>query len=364
MSPPPVGPVSALDLPPPNACPAGPPPEGRSAEENAQWWSGLSEQEQANYLSSYGPQVGGLDGVPAEVRHEANMATLRHDAANGRDQGNAQALLDRVEGSQNLPPNERIYLLGYTPPGQDGAPDALVIAAIGNPDTADHTAVYVPGTSTNLGSMNGSLDRMDDLRAASTAIPGSGDVSTIVWLGYDAPDNIPAAALVGYAEDAAPDLRLFTEGLRASHQGPESHVTVIGHSYGSTVVGTADALGGQGTDDGLEADDIIALGSPGMGVESSDRQGWFDGPMVDDVSDMHIGADHFWAGAASDDIVSYTEIHGNSPVDWSFGGQRITTDGAGGHSEYWDTDTEALRNQAYIVTGNYDQVATVARRFG
>jgi hypothetical protein len=79
---------------------------------------------------------------------------------------------------------------------------------------------------------------------------------------------------------------------------------------------------------------------------------------------MHIGADHFWAGAASDDIVSYTEIHGNSPVDWSFGGQRITTDGAGGHSEYWDTDTEALRNQAYIVTGNYDQVATVGRRFG
>ncbi|MCW5640181.1 MAG: hypothetical protein KIT28_14555, partial [Rubrivivax sp.] len=89
-----------------------------------------------------------------------------------------------------------------------------------------------------------------------------------------------------------------------------------------------------------------------------------DSPLVDDISDMHIGADHFWAGAASNDPVSYTEVHGNSPVDWSFGGQRITTDGASGHSEYWDPGTEALRNQAYIVTGNYDQVATVGRRFG
>ena len=79
---------------------------------------------------------------------------------------------------------------------------------------------------------------------------------------------------------------------------------------------------------------------------------------------MHIGADNFWAGAASDDVVSYTEVHGNSPVDWSFGGQRITTEGASGHSDYWNPGTESLRNQAYIVTGNYEQVDTVGRRFG
>lgn len=363
MSPPVTGAAAPLNLPPSNACPSSPPPVGQNPEQNAQWWSGLSAQEQSNYVAATAG-LGNMDGLPVEVRHEANMITLRNDAQTGNDPGNAQALLARVDGSQNLPPDQRIFLLGYTPPGPDGAPDALVIAAIGNPDTADNTAVFVPGTSTNLGSLPGSLDRMGDLKSASETVPNAGSVSTIVWLGYDAPDSIPAAALVGYAEDAAPVLRGFTEGLRASHQGPESHVTVIGHSYGATVVGSADALGGQGTDDGLEADDVIALGSPGMGVESSDRQGWFDGAMVDDVSDMHIGADHFWAGAASDDIVSYTEIHGNSPVDWSFGGQRITTAGADGHSEYWDAGTEALRNQAYIVTGNYDQVATVGRRFG
>ena len=204
------------------------------------------------------------------------------------------------------------------------------------------------------------IDRMADLQAQAETIPGSGDTSTIVWLGYDAPDHIPAAVLPGYATDGAPALRDFTLGLRESHQGPDANVTVIGHSYGSTVVGTADALAGEG----LAVNDIIAMGSPGMGYEARERQGWFDGPMVDDISDMHIGADHFWAGAAANDPVTYTEVHGNSPVDWSFGGQRITTDGASGHSEYWNPGTEALRNQAYILTGNYDQVDTVGRRFG
>lgn len=362
---PPISPVQQhLDLPPANACPAGAPPADGTAESNAQWWSGLGAQDKSNYLASYGPTLGGLDGLPAEVRHEANMETLRRDAQSGHDTGNAQALLERIERAQSGPETQRLYLLGYEPPGADGNPDAKVIASLGNPDVADNVAVYVPGTGTDLSNVGGSIDRMDALRAEAEMIPGAGDSATIVWLGYDAPDTIPAAIQSHHATDGAPALVAFTEGLRAAHQGPPAHNTVIGHSYGSTVVGTADASGGQGTDDGLEADDVIVFGSPGMGYESRDRQGWFDSPLVDDVSDMHIADDHFWAGAASDDIVSYTEVHGNSPVDWSFGGQRITTAGADGHSEYWDTGTEALRNQAYIMTGNYEHVGRVDRRFG
>ncbi len=358
-----LSPVALHETPALNQCLAEP-PQGREAQENAQWWSGLSTAEQDYLVAAYPQQVGMMDGLPAQARHDANLATLRNDAANGHDPEGAQALLDRVEGSQNGPAGERIFLLGYEPPGADGNPDAKVIASIGNPDTADNVAIYVPGTGTDLGNVGGSIDRMDDLRAEAEMVPGSGDTSTIVWLGYDAPDTIPAAIQSHHATDGAPALVDFTEGLRASHQGPPSHNTVIGHSYGSTVVGTADASGGQGTNDGLQVDDIVVFGSPGMGYESPDRQGWFDSPLVDDVSDMHIADDHFWAGAASNDVVSYTEVHGNSPVDWSFGGQRITTDGASGHSEYWDPGTDALRNQAYIVTGNYDQVDTVRRRFG
>lgn len=346
-----------LDLPQPNACPAGAPPSG-GAQENAQWWSGLSAQEQSNYLSTYGADIGAMDGLPSEVRHEANMAALRHDAEHGEDRQASQALLERIEASQSGPASDRLLLLGFQP--KDGSADAQAIVAISNPDTADNVGIFVPGTGTDVASIGGNIDRMADLQAQAETIPGSGQTSTIVWLGYDAPDHLPAAVLSGYATDGAPALRDFTVGLRESHQGPDANVTVIGHSYGSTVVGTADAMAGHG----LAVNDIIAMGSPGMGYEARERQGWFDSAWVDDTSDLHIDSDHFWAGAASDDVVSYTEVHGNSPVDWSFGGQRITTDGASGHSDYWNPGTEALRNQAYILTGNYDQVDTVGRRFG
>src|SRR5690606_1691135 len=159
------------------------PPQGQGAEENAQWWSGLSAAEQ-DYFIAANPQIGGMDGLPAEVRHEANMATLRNDAASGHDQAGAQALLDRIESSQGGPAGERIFLLDYEPPGRDGNPDAKVVAAIGNPDTADNVAIYVPGTGSDLSNVGGSIDRMDDLRAEAEMVPGSGDTSTIVWLGY------------------------------------------------------------------------------------------------------------------------------------------------------------------------------------
>ena len=345
-------------------CPP-PPPPSRSASENAQWWSGVPAAEQDYYATAYPSQIGGMDGLPAEARHEANMVTLRNDAQNGHDRDSAQALLERIEGSQGGDASDRILLLGYEPPGQDGNPDAKVIAALGNPDTAENIGIYVPGTTTNLGSVGGDIDRMAALQAQAEMIPNSGDTSTIVWLGYDAPDNLLAATQAHHATDGAPALRDFTFGLRASHQGPEARTTVIGHSYGATVVGTADAMAG----DGLAVNDMVAMGSPGMGYEADERRpGWgpfrIDSPLVDDISDLHIGKDHFWAGAASNDPVTYTEVHGNSPVDWSFDGQRIATGSASGHSEYWKPDTEALRNQAYILTGNYGQVSTEGRRFG
>ena len=361
---PPISPVNQnLDLPPSNACPAGAPPADGTAESNAQWWSGLDPQEQSNYLASYGRDIGGLDGLPSEVRHEANMATLRNDAANGQDREAAQKLLDRVEGSQSGAPGDRMLLLGYEP--RNGDADAKAIVSIGNPDTADNVGILVPGTGAEVGKIGGDLDRMAALQAQADTIPGSGDTATIVWLGYDAPDGLHNAISGSYAREGAGDLRDFTFGLRASHQGPDAQVTVIGHSYGSTVVGTADAMDGEG----LAVNDIVAMGSPGMGYEADSRRpGWgpfrVDGPLVDDISDMHIGKDHFWAGAAANDPVTYTEVHGNSPVDWSFDGQRIATGDASGHSEYWQPGTESLRNQAYILTGNYDQVTTESRRFG
>ncbi|MFC8719420.1 alpha/beta hydrolase [Kitasatospora sp. NPDC057198] len=137
----------------------------------------------------------------------------------------------------------------------------------------------------------------------------------------------------GRAEDGAEDMRRFTDGLRAAEGDHRSHLTVIGHSYGTTAVGAA-AAGGQG----LQADDIVAIASPGMDTDS--------------VGNLHIDPDHFWAGTAADDNISLVTgtTLGPDPTLGAFGGQTLAID-THGHSGYWDPDSQSLNNQGKIIAG-------------
>jgi hypothetical protein len=54
-----------------------------------------------------------------------------------------------------------------------------------------------------------------------------------------------------FAHHAEADLSRFQDGLRVTHDGPPSHNTIIGHSYGTTVVGMTTH------DHGVYADDIV-----------------------------------------------------------------------------------------------------------
>ena len=74
-------------------------------------------------------------------------------------------------GSNGLP---EAYLLGFDPdPDPDPDGDGRVILANGNPDTADHTAVYVPGTKTDLASIEDELDHGTTLWLESNSLsPG------------------------------------------------------------------------------------------------------------------------------------------------------------------------------------------------
>ena len=95
-----------------------------------------------------------------------------------------------------------------------------------------------------------SLDRDGSLHALLQATLRAdinlkpGDVSVTTWMGYDSPMNVfTDAPSTSYAHDGAPALDSFQAGLRASHvdvaaAGPSVN-TVIGHSYGSTLVGAA-----------------------------------------------------------------------------------------------------------------------------
>ncbi|MGH3748457.1 MAG: alpha/beta hydrolase, partial [Micromonosporaceae bacterium] len=250
-----TGDVSAKDIPKPGTDPA----------KVNKWWNSLSPAEQQYLIHKYPERIGWLDGVPAICRDQANKVTLERERE--RNETRKDALLDRKHelesehspggASERAAELERIkrelsvvnnnlkgiaalqdrldepgkgqpkaYLLGFEP-GRlgdrdgDGMPDddGRVVLAVGNPDTADNVATYVPGTGNDLGGVAGAVGYTDRMaRDAETTAPHD-DTVVIMWLGYDAPDdpllNSPSGE---YAQAASDDLRRFQDGLRATHE--------------------------------------------------------------------------------------------------------------------------------------------------
>ncbi|TDC21667.1 hypothetical protein E1265_17440 [Streptomyces sp. 8K308] len=388
-------------------------PDGQTPTENRDWWAGLEPRERDALLALFPEHIGALDGLPAGIRDTANRGLLEMEYARISDelaqhlaseptQVDATGVHRRgvlADGEIRSPEwpawnaeRERLEaVLGgmrsiqnrFDQTGIDGLPEAYLlgfgteadgraIIANGNPDTAQHTAVYVPGTSADLPGIEGDIARMTDLWRATDERAQGADVSTITWLGYDAPDTIvPDAASRSYADEAAPALNSFVDGLHAARQdGDAGHTTLVGHSYGSTVIGAA-AL-----ERPLRVDEVIVAGSPGMLVERAEELG--------------VGSDHVWsmaAGVLHDPVPLAALIHGWDPVDIhfsqsgvpsatidlspsapsmeSFGANIMATD-SDDHSGYWDVeedngkDSTSLKNQAWVVLGRYDQVELAA----
>lgn len=169
-------------------------------------------------------------------------------------------------------------------------------------------------------------------------------MAAVSWLDCNAPeanfDSVGEAELnlgiatQGRAQDGAGDLRDFTHGLRAAHEGDRSHLTVLSHSYGSTVVGAADS-GGRG----LDADDMVVVGSPGMAVDRADQ--------------LHIDPGHLYVGAAENDAISnyFSDATlGADPKDPEFGAQNMYVD-TRDHGGYWNDGSRSLENQGRIIAG-------------
>ncbi|MEV1084358.1 alpha/beta hydrolase [Streptomyces sp. NPDC050211] len=317
----------------------------------AEWWKALSPEERQAYTTLYPKEIGAADGLPTDVRDDANRTALAQelnllqegnyddgfpgesDETVNRRLNNLQLLNDKLEARDGAPTGKELYLLGY-----DSKDDGRAIIAMGNPDTAAHTGILVPGTNTNMDAVPGQIERIGKLQSAAGDRSDGESVAMITWLGYDAPEasttDFNSVGGTGRAEDAAPDLRQFVAGTQASHDGSPSHTTVMGHSYGSTVVGAA-ASGGSG----LGADDVVVVGSPGMTVANA--------------QDLQMDPEHMWIGGAEDDAVinhasGYTL--GPDPMLGSFGGNNFEVD-THGHSGYWDKGSESLDNQGAVIAG-------------
>lgn len=251
--------------------------------------------------------------------------------------GGIDAIENRFDsvGREGLP---EAYLLGFSTKG-----DGRAIIANGNPDEADHTSVYVPGTGASLPSVGGDITRMNSLWRTADAMTEGENVSTILWVGYDAPDDPKLnSPFPHYAHDGAAAFSNFTEGIKEANTAESGgHHTAIGHSYGTTVIGATARM------HVLYVDDVIFAGSPGVEVSHA--------------TEMDVPIGHVWNQEAEGDWVP--EIgrfsHGGGfvvPSDVFFGAKQMTTD-TQGHSNYWQYESESLRNQAAVVTGNYGEVS-------
>jgi hypothetical protein len=378
------------------------PPQGGTPQDVHSWWETLSDAERQRAMMANPALIGGLDGVPVVDRDKANRMLL--DAQMKQLDGQKRALealggnlaedqrheLERITGilGHSGSPDgttkasglcaiqdrlahpvggQQAYLLGL-----DVAVQGKAIVAIGNPDTAANVGTYVPGTGSELSKIAGDMDRADRMNLAAKQA-GSQSTATIAWLNYDAPPNLPLAALPQWADKGAPTLDSFQDGLRATHEGAPSHNTVVGHSYGTTLVGHA-ASGGHT----LNADDVALVASPGVGVDHA-NQLQLTGVPQDQL------ANHIHASTAQHDMIKVTNMnpsHLPAPLGWvmpdvdplgpdpikpDFGAQTFTS-GPGtpgpitslelsgeAHSQYWDITmngpSDGLKNMGNVIAG-------------
>jgi pimeloyl-ACP methyl ester carboxylesterase len=221
----------------------------------------------------------------------------------------------------------------------DPAGDGKGVEVLGDLTTAKKVAILVPGVDSVLADFDRGLGgvprRAPGVQARALyeqLAKRSTDVAVIAWLGYDAPEGIGlAAATEGRARAGARALTAFVRDVQG--QRPDATVTLIGHSYGSLVVGLA-------AKHLPEVSDVITLGSPGMGVSRASQ----------------LGGAHIWSALAPQDWVRrIPQVRvlglglGRRPSSAGFGATALPTDGVAGHDYYLVEGSSTLRAVSDIV---------------
>jgi hypothetical protein len=217
--------------------------------------------------------------------------------------------------------------------------DGRAVEVVGDLALATHIAIVIPGVDTTVANFDHGLGNVERRAPAFQArqlyrqmtARTSEPVAVVAWLGYDPPEGIGLDAIrENRAGAGATALVSFVDTL------PGVPVTIIGHSYGSVVAGLA-APKLRPT-----VHDIIAIGSPGMGVDTR--------------ADLHSTA-RVWAGTARGDWTRWIPGvrifglgHGTLPADPAFGALPLPVDGVANHDSYFVTGTGSLNAMAEIAT--------------
>ncbi|MEQ1699412.1 MAG: alpha/beta hydrolase, partial [Ilumatobacteraceae bacterium] len=271
------------------------PPSGDPAGA-ADWWAHLTPEQQ-RFVIEHQPQlVASLDGVPPEVRYEANRVLIGDLIAEMEASGAPQASIDHLKSFLEPYAGHERQILLFDPTG-----DGRIAEVFGDISTAKDIAVVVPGIGNSMA--NYSPENAYQLQHAAPA-----GTASIMWLGYDTP-NGPADLATFTADRAhasAGSLATFTSGL---HTVSNAEVTLVAHSYGSVVAAEAAKAG-------MSVERVVLIGSPGI---PADNASVFNGAEVYAINNQL-------------DPIGLSGSHGTNPTDGSFGAHVLPGNAAVVHS--------------------------------
>ncbi|GAA3969162.1 alpha/beta hydrolase [Gordonia caeni] len=330
-----------------------------SQDQRRTYWDSLSPGEIQALIDADPKTIGNLYGVPFADRITANRLSIQRAleaerAHLGTWRGNPRrveelaALLRPVPGVDGRPTLRKLVAFDHRGYGR-------YIEQVGDltPD-ASGVGVLVPGTGSNLANSDDQRRRALELarrsgvpilvysdgRVPQTVLPESRSLRTTDPIKGTAMDGAPARVL-------GRRLAAFGQDLDAevSAAAPGARTTYIGHSYGGSVVGTAEQYG-------LRADNVVFASSAGTGAG--------DGPWRDPNPDVRR-----YSMTAPGDPIHWAQrfgatVHGGDP-DVAPGVQRLDTgfdsrgqliQGKDGHSNYFDDPgSTAFGNLVAVLSG-------------
>jgi uncharacterized protein YukE len=341
-------------------------------------------------------QVGNTDGVPWEMRVAANRINiadaiaderrtvdlpeedkLRRVAIQGLDPASAERVWVAVHADPRLRAaaiaahdagaTARITfyqgLLAEAPdPTGRGHPPATrqilafapdrssLVELTGDLDTADSVGVLVPGLNTTIVGSAANTETVQRFVAA-----GAGRVAMITYLGGPFPAGDPLTGVVDaadpqYAKAMAPRLVAFSEDVNRTVDatGRTIPVTYIGHSYGGSILGTAESFG-------LTADRTIYVEAAGAGVGVHDPGDWhnrnpdvmrFSMTAPGDPIEAIQGSPLSRHGADPDEMPGVIRLETGRRLDGS------VMRGLPAHSGVLNEPSDAWRNILGVITGD------------
>ena len=262
-------------------------------------------------------RVGALDGLPAAVRSAANERRLDRDVAmllarrpcpTTSERWLDSCLLVRAQlapgaghGATRTASSRRRPSCSVFDPAAYGS-EGRVALAVGDVDTADNVAFLVPGLGSEvrgaLAALTGNALRVTAERGAPRRARRRPR-----WPGWATTHRVSRDAVLDGAADEGADLLVADVLAVQAARDVVPHLTVVGHSYGSTTAGTALRDRETGTDD------VVLVGSPGRTSTGA--------------AQLHLPAGHVFVGASSRDPVSYVDRFGTDPAHAAFGAIRF-----------------------------------------